>query len=155
MKLAETCSMQGRLTLQKRNVRAELVEELVADNDIVLTGRELVARLFINQPGDPISHIALGSDDTAVNPVADTQLKRELFRKAIGTAELKATEDASHARVTITTELDFHEANGELREAGLFNSADPDNSVMYNRVVFPVITKTTDFQLTLMWEITF
>jgi hypothetical protein len=154
MKLSEGLNMQGRLTLQKRNVRAELVQELMADNEIVFTGRELVAKLFINEPGAPISHIALGSGSKAVE-MTDTQLASELFRKPLGQAVLSGTEDGQNAKVTLTTELDFHEANGELREAGLFNSADPDNSVMYNRVVFPIITKTTDFQLTLIWEITF
>jgi hypothetical protein len=155
MKLAEALSMHGRLTLQKRNARAELVEKIVADNDIVYTGREMVAKLFINKASAPISHIALGSGDKAVDPLNDTQLQDEIFRKAIGQATLSSTEDSPNAKVTITTELDFHEANGELREAGLFNAADPENSAMYNRVVFPVITKTTDFQLTLIWEVTF
>lgn len=155
MKLVESLMMQGRLTLQIRNNQAELVEEIVADNDIVYSGREMVARLFINEPSAPISHIALGSGDKAVDPANDAQLQHEIFRKAIGQAALSHTEDSQHAKVTITTELDFHEANGELREAGLFNAADPENSAMYNRVVFPVITKTTDFQLTLIWEVTF
>ena len=65
----------------------------------------------------------------------------------------------TRARVTITTELDFAVPQDrdslELREAGLFNGSDPAQSVMYNRVVFPVITKTKDFALTFIWEITF
>jgi len=155
MKLTDSLDMQGRLTLQKLDVRATLVEEIVADNAIVFTGRELVAKRFVDTPVDPISHLALGSGDTPVNPATDTQLAHEIFRKKIESIEVTPTADAQHAKVTLTVELDFHEANGELREAGLFNAADPERSVMYNRVVFPVISKTTDFQLTLVWDITF
>jgi hypothetical protein len=66
--------------------------------------------------------------------------------------------------VTLRAELDFQEPppNADdsphlLTEAGLFTSDDPADAtgVMYNRVVFPVISKTTDFKLTLIWEIIF
>ena len=153
--LSEQLDMKGRLTVRKHNGHRQLVEEVVADNDIVLDGRQLVAKLFINQSQAAISHIAVGGGDTAVNPDKDKQLQQEIYRKAIDRAELSQTESPQKAKVLITTELDFHEGNGELREAALFNGPNPDNSVMYNRVVFPVITKTDDFQLTLMWEIIF
>jgi hypothetical protein len=32
---------------------------------------------------------------------------------------------------------------------------DSKTAVMYNRVVFPVISKSADFKLTLIWEILF
>ena len=41
--------------------------------------------------------------------------------------------------------------NAELREAGLFT----EDGVMYNRVTFDTITKSDQFKLTLVWEITF
>ena len=48
-------------------------------------------------------------------------------------------------------ELGENDCNDQLREAGLFT---PDN-VMYNRVVFDTITKSSQFKLTLVWEIDF
>ena len=51
----------------------------------------------------------------------------------------------------MTVNLDQNEANGALTEAGLFT----EDNVMYNRVVFLPINKTSDFQLTLIWEIVF
>jgi hypothetical protein len=96
-----------------------------------------------------------------VNPQEDTALKAEALRLPIGTMDVQEAQDGNttRARVTITTELDFavpqDRDNLELREAGLFNGSDPAQSVMYNRVVFPVITKTKEFALTFIWEITF
>lgn len=160
MKILDTLEMKGRLTIYRREPGGGTVVAVAADNAIVLSGRELVAQLFISEPVHPISHIAVGSDGTAVNPDADTRLKQELFRAPIASVqsppEVKIVDaEGRKARVTISVALDYDHANGELREAGLFNSDDPEHSVMYNRVVFPVITKTSDFQLTLVWDITF
>ncbi len=156
MKVSEAIDMQGRLILQKRNSTNEILEEIALKNDIVLSGRDLVAKLFINEAIDPISHIAVGTGTTNVDPTANTTLENELFRKSIAPIDpsqhLTTTGD-NKKKVTITAELDFSEANGALTEAGLFNAE--TGGVMYNRVVFPTINKTSDFKLTLLWEITF
>lgn len=155
MKLSDSIDMKGRLTLQKHNAKGELVEQVEANNSIVLSGRDLVAKLFINQPIDPISHVAVGTGTAAVDP-ANSRLQTELFRKPINpidpTQHLQPTSD-NKKKVTISAELDFNEANGALTEAGLFNAANV--GVMYNRVVFDPINKSTDFKLTLIWEIVF
>jgi hypothetical protein len=52
----------------------------------------------------------------------------------------------------LTGELGEDECNGELREAGLFTAKD---EVMYNRVTFKPVNKSSEFKLTLVWEITF
>ena len=156
MKLSEDLDIKGRLTLQKRNADDEIFAEIAVNNSIVLTGRDLVAKLFINEKITPISHVAVGTGATAVNSGNDTRLNNELFRKAIGkidpTQNLTTTTQG-RKKVTITVELDFGEANGALTEAGLFNAN--TGGVMYNRVVFPAINKTQEFKLTLIWEIIF
>ena len=159
MNISEYIDMKGRLTLQKRNAKDEIVAEMTADNNIVLSGRDLVAKLFINEAIAPISHIAIGTGTDPVNP-AQAKLQSELFRKAINPIDPSknlATTGDNKKKVTITAELDFGEANGALTEAGLFNNADQndDKGVMYNRVVFLPINKTSDFKLTLIWEILF
>jgi hypothetical protein len=134
----------------------QIVEQISANNNIVLSGRDLVAKLFINEQIAPISHVAVGTGTTKVDPKTDTNLNTELFRKAITkidpTQNLTTTIDGKK-KVKITTELDFNEANGALTEAGLLNAN--AGGVMYNRVVFPAINKTNDFKLTLIWEILF
>lgn len=157
MKINEAIDMKGRLTLRLHDRQGALVREMAADNDIVLTGRDLVAKLFANVSIDPISHIAVGTGATAVDPATDKKLESELFRKAI--TPIDPAKDISpvdkKVRVIVSTELDFAEGNGALTEAAMFNSADSSTSVMYNRVVFPPVNKTADFKLTLVWEILF
>jgi hypothetical protein len=165
MNLSEALDIRGQLTLQKRDARDRLIDVIHAQNSIVLTGRELVAKLFIKEVKDtikPVSHVAVGTGTAAVSP-QDSKLATELFRKAINPIDvgrdLQSVEQADGSirkKVMITADLDLKEAIGGLTEAALFTGDPKDTSaVMYNRVVFPVINKSADFKLTLIWEILF
>lgn len=171
MKIADELDMKGRLTIKKFNPDGQLLTEVKADNFIVYTGRDLVAQLFLGQKIDPVKYIAVGTGNVSVNPVTDKALQTEVFRKPIkqidiskdltDTPEVTITKDGANIqqknrKVIVSADLDFKEPGDktfELKEAGLFNAA--KDGVMYNRVVFPVITKTPDFKLTLVWEIVF
>ena len=157
MKIHEVLDMKGRLTLQLYDREGALVRELAADNDIVMTGRDLVAKLFSKVTIDPISHIAVGKGTTPVNAAKDVKLESELFRKPITpidpAKDIKPVD--KKVRVVVSTELDFAEGNGALTEAAMFNGDTEGASIMYNRVVFPPVNKTSDFKLTLVWEILF
>lgn len=156
MKMKEAFDIKGRLTLRLHDRKGALVSETAADNDIVMTGRDLVAKLFAKVGIDPISHVAVGKGTTAVDPAVDKKLEAELFRKEITPILAKdITPVNNKVRVIVSTELDFAEGNGALTEAAMFNGPDPGGSVMYNRVVFPPVNKTADFKLTLVWEILF
>jgi hypothetical protein len=155
MKITEAIDMQGRLSLHLEN-RAGEVQTIAANNAIVLTGRELVANLFAGllSGAKPISHIAIGIGNAAINADTDKKLTTEIFRKAFN----KITPDNittvnSRKQILVSADFGFDEAIGALTEAGIFN-ADKDGT-MYNRVVFPQINKTKDFKLTLVWEILF
>jgi len=156
MKAHDALDMKGRLTLQIRNAANEVIREVAVNNSIVLSGRDLVAKQFIDEAIAPISHLAVGTGFTPVDPAADTQLENEIFRKEINQIDpvLHLTTVDGRKKVFITAELTENDAEGAaLREAGLFNS--DTGGIMYNRVVFPEINKTTDFKLTLIWEILF
>jgi hypothetical protein len=155
MNLRDALDPRGRLTVEKTDARNILVETIHVHNSIVLSGRDLIAKLFVKQPIEPVSHVAVGTGSTPVQ-ASDAALVKELFRKPIAPIDPSrhiSTTGENKRKVTITADLDFKEANGALTEAGLFNAAAA--GVMYNRVVFPPINKTTDFKLTLIWEITF
>ncbi len=57
----------------------------------------------------------------------------------------------------ITGHLAEEECNGALREAGLSTKGEAEgvDPILYNRVTFDTITKSDQFRLTLVWEITF
>lgn len=168
--MQEVLDIKGRLTLQKRNASGEVFEEIKAPNSIVLTGRDLVAKLFAGVSGArPVSHVAVGKGDATNDVESMDGLQAELFRKKLQPLEPTSLadtklDDKTRKIITLKAELDFQEpppnADGKphlLTEAGLFNSADASDTsgVMYNRVVFPSISKTSDFKLTLIWEIIF
>lgn len=155
MNLQEALDPRGQLTIQKTDARNTLMETIQVHNSIVLSGRDLIAKLFVNEAIEPVSHVAVGTGNAAVQ-AADAKLANEAFRKPISPIDPSlhiTTTVANKRKVTISAELDFAEANVALTEAGLFNAA--ADGVMYNRVVFPPINKTVDFKLTLIWEIIF
>jgi hypothetical protein len=62
----------------------------------------------------------------------------------------------TRVRASLTAVFNYDEANDAatpLREAGIFTDATA--GVMYNRVVFEPVTKTSAFKLTLLWDIVF
>jgi hypothetical protein len=160
----ETNEMRGCLTLRVSDRDGRVIHEQPCMNHIVTSGRQLVAQLFggvvSGPPPTPVTHMAVGTgggnpqdDDVALqNQRGD--------RKEIGPVEYVPfadpnTDGAMRVRAMLTAEFDYDEANdGEaLREAGVFNAA--TDGVMYNRVVFPDVTKTDAFKLTLIWDIVF
>jgi hypothetical protein len=155
MAIQDTMDIKGSLTIQKRDLNNQLVEEIHANNTIVTSGRRLVAQLFSKDFKDtikPVSQIAIGGNDKAVSD-DDQKLDQEIFRKEINPikdSDLVVLPD-KRIKLTITADLQAEEGNGELKEAALFN----EDEVMYNRVIFKPINKTPDFTLTLIWEITF
>ena len=155
MAIQDTMDIKGSLTIQKRDLNNQLVEEIHANNTIVTSGRRLVAQLFSKDFKDtikPVSQIAIGGNDKAVSN-DDQKLDQEIFRKGINPikdSDLVVLPD-KRIKLTITADLQAEEGNGELKEAALFN----EDKVMYNRVIFKPINKTKNFTLTLIWEITF
>ncbi|MCT7948264.1 hypothetical protein NG798_00460 [Ancylothrix sp. C2] len=171
MIIADAMDMKGRLTIQRFNGEGKLINEVEANNFIVYTGRDLVAKMFLNQQIDPIRYLAVGTGANSVNPITDTGLQQEVFRKEIKPIDLSRDLSDSdeiaiqvdggvikqkNRKVRVAVDLDFAEPSNQpivLTEAGLFNAA--EGGIMYNRVVFPTISKTSDFKLTLVWEIIF
>lgn len=154
-------NMKGHLTCQLIDKEGVRKREWSSDNHIVLGGRDMVARLFLGEMIPGISHIAVGVGAEEVNANTDQTLDAEIYRKPLREVDLAndliaTTEKESEGdkiKLTVSTELDFDEGNDALTEAALFNSA--DGGIMYNRVVFPVINKTKDFKLAMVWEILF
>jgi|JI10StandDraft_1071094.scaffolds.fasta_scaffold622092_1 hypothetical protein len=158
MKTTETLDMQGRLRLHLCDANGRVVQVISAPNHILLSGRDLVAKMFTVGGLKPISHLAVGTGTRAVTP-DDSQLAEEVIRVAINPIRVDQdlsdimTEDGKdkRKRVMIAAQLGFDQANLPLTEAALFN----EDGIIYNRIVFDPVAKTQDFKLSLIWEITF
>ena len=154
--------MYGQLTLVCSDRDGQVVWRRQMRNHIVTTGRNLVAELFSGTisgaPPSAVTHMAVGTDATAEADTDAALVAQRGDRKAISSATLAQFVDAgvTRVRVSLQTVFDFNEANDAvvpLREAGIFTAA--AGGVLYNRVVFPAVTKTDAFKLTLLWDIVF
>ena len=156
--MTENNEMHGALTLCMTDQQGRVVHQTRHRNRIVTTGRDLVAKLFAAQvagvPPTAVTHMALGTD--GADPAdSDTALRAEISpRKPVGVEYSKITEGGvERVRARLTSVFDSGEANGPLREAGVFTAA--SGGIMYNRVKFDTVTKTADFKLTLIWDVVF
>ncbi len=150
--------IQGKLTLRKYDVQGDLVEQKVAHNSITKAGRQLVSNLFkfniLDTKEDKIKRISmihLGSSQTNFD-ANHVSLQDYVGHTKIKTVEVVPRND-DRITLRLVGELDEETCNGELREAGLFT--EDETPVMYNRVTFDTITKSQEFKLTLIWELTF
>jgi hypothetical protein len=156
--ITEKIEMHGTLTLRLTDQQGQVVHQTYHRNRIVTTGRELVAKLFAGQvtgvPPTAVTHMAVGTDGTDPTD-ADTALRAEISpRKLVSVEYSKMTENnVERIRARLTAIFEFGEANGPLREAGIFTAA--AGGVLYNRVKFDTVTKTIDFKLTMIWDIVF
>jgi len=154
--LRDDLGIRGRLIVRKYDLAGVLVQEVAAHNDITLTGRHLVSRLFSKDNANvaKVTNMAVGKSDKVFDQ-ADAALGGEIFRTPITSIETSEVLDPGSGRKRVMLrmygELPEDKANDVLREAGLVT----DDNVLYNRVTFPAITKTQQFKLTLVWEITF
>lgn len=167
MLMTDTLDIKGNLTIQKISGDHQIIETIHARNNIMIDGRDLVAKLFIKQPVETISYFAVGSGSNPNSVLANgKELNQEIFRKKLPdltpenlqTITLTDEKDGKIERIklSIKADLETGEANVTLTEAALFTGDKGDeNPIMYNRVVFHPIAKTADFKLTLVWEIVF
>jgi hypothetical protein len=160
MSVHETLDIAGRLTLRLHTPDGRVVDERTAHNDITFRGRDLVARLFnfkLEAAVPRVSRMGVGTGGRPFDPKDNALASRVDPWIPISNVEEGIHTEPSgreRRRLRITGELGENECNAELREAGLFTGRDGD-LVMYNRVVFPPINKTSEFQLTLVWDIIF
>jgi hypothetical protein len=165
--MRETLDIRGAVTVHLVDAAGAVVLRQHRRNQIVLTGRRLVAQLFggvgAGTPPGQVTHVAVGTDGTAPTD-GDVALKAERSpRNPITSVTYTDFDDhpapngptVRRTRVSLTAVFDFDQVNGAdpLREAGLFTAA--AGGVMYNRVILDAVTKTNAFKLTVLWDIVF
>ena len=153
--LKSNLDIKGRLRVLKYTLDGTFVEEVVNHNDITVEGRRLVANLFMNKSGEnvkSISHMKLGRSKDAFNP-EDKNLKDVINTKIMFKNKDSVSGEVVDNRIMVRYigEIEKDQCNDALCEAGLFT----EEGIMYNRVIFDPITKSEQFKLTLIWEITF
>jgi hypothetical protein len=157
--------MRATLHIELRDRRGRVLVAHSARNTVLGTGGRLVADLFAGT-GSPITHMGVGTSDDEPDSVAITALQNDDGSGQPGIVGDTATPiapgdfhiDVDDARrrvvVRVRATLPDAAAVGTLREASLLSRRDTGD-VLYNRVVFPPISKGDDHDLSLFWEIEF
>lgn len=157
--------MRARLDLELHDRAGALLAARSAYNTVLRGGGQLIADLFTGS-GGPITHLAVGTSDDDPTSVSVTALAND-----DGTGQPGITGDTTAAipadafvievdevrnRVLVKVRGTLPDAAGvgTIREAALM-SRQAGGDVLYNRVVFPPVTKADDHDLTLFWEVEF
>jgi hypothetical protein len=119
--------------------------------DIIITNVEDdTQEYFDNLVMDPESENYLIAKLNEESELVSAAVIEEELPEDMARTELSGGTDIT---VTLSSTFGYEDANGNLTEAGIFNS--DNGGVMYNRVVFPEISKTDKLTLSLIWKISF
>lgn len=146
-KINEGLLMKGSFCATIRRANGD-VEVMRKDNLILSVGFDFIANAIgaaTNRPA-VMGYTAVGTGANAAVP-EQTALESELARKAAVYAHVAGTKVFS-----FTTFFAAGEATGAITEAGVCNAA--DKGIFIDRVVFDVINKAADDEMTTNFEFT-
>ena len=154
---SEHTSIQGVLTLELRDHAGALVERRRVDNLITASGKSLLARMLGGKTAGAVALVIAVGDKSAAADPGDKELggKRaeaaaEMTEPVVNGAQVKV-----NVKATIAQGGDPNVVL-PLTEAGiLVRVGDDQGGVLFNRVTFPVINKSSTMSLLLSWDLTF
>ena len=146
MKAQEFLHPKGELDIVILDADGNTKEKIHINNLVVQTGRNFIAdRIISSSNFDPMTHMAVGEDSTAV-ALSDTALLDELYRQAFDSAT------RSDNVVTFITTYAPGDATGAITEAGIFNAA--SGGTMLCRTQFAVVNKAAADTMIITWTVT-
>lgn len=146
-----TQSMAGTLTITLHDRSGRVLAEHRVHNLVTDAGRSLVAGMFAGKRLGPLkASLVVGAGAQPASP-ADTRLHSEVDRVTVGDEHIRL----AGPRVGLTARIPERDANHALREAGICLAVGAEPEVLYNRVVFDVINKAPNMQMTLTWSVDF
>jgi hypothetical protein len=144
MQAKETLKMYGRLKIEVFGESGELKQQAEVPNLVVTTGKNFIASRMKDATATAMSHMAIGSGDTAV-VVADTALETEIARVALTSTTVTGNSVEYIAAYPAGT------GTGSIEEAGIFNASTA--GTMLCRTVFAVINKGASDSMTITWTV--
>lgn len=136
----EALKLTGRVTV---SLNGEVVRDI--PNLVVTAGKGYVASRMKDTTAGAMSHMAVGTDNTAA-AAGDTALGAEVGRVAL------ATTAVSGAVITYTATFPAGTGTAALAEAGTLNAS--SGGTMLCRTVFSVVNKAASDAMTVSWSIT-
>jgi hypothetical protein len=159
MTMKEQHGLGGCLHIVLRDPSGAVLERRQIRNLITTAGKMLLAGYFSGIIlGKPQMAIAVGSSDDEVSEV-DTALKKQMVQveASVPSVDVKKESGVDRVVATVTATLPAteEEEQQQLREAGILITPPNAAPVLYNRVVFPVVTRTGNMEMTLTWDVVF
>lgn len=137
---------KGQLKIQVTGPNGVVKYEETVKNLVVTAGKGFIAaRMSASGTPTAMSHMAIGTDNTAAN-VADTTLGAEAARVSLSTTTVTDNE------VEYVATFGAGTGTGAIVEAGILN--DGTTGTLLCRTVFSVVNKGADDTLTITWTIT-
>ena len=138
--IKDDLSLKGKLTIA---VNGQTVREV--PNLVVTAGKEFVASRMAGVSSNEMSHMAIGTDNTA--PAAgNTALGTEAARVSLTSTTV------TNADVVYVATFGAGTGTGSIVEAGLFNASSAGD--MLCRTTFAVVNKGSDDSITITWTVT-
>lgn len=146
MNLVNQFDLKANLKIEIFDVKTkELLREINKKNLVTSSGRDIVRDLLNEVTDTGLTHIAIGTDSTAV-VTGDTALGVEVYRNSI------TKRQSSPQSLILSLYVPSTAANGStITEAGIFNAASAGN--LFARAVHAGIAKTSSIALFYTWTI--
>lgn len=144
--IQENMSVQGRLSVVLRDASGAVKQSYEVPNLVVNSGLAFIASRMKDTTDAAMSHMAVGSGDTAAAG-GDTALESQIgSRVALTSTTVTANE------IEYVASFGAGVGTGAITEAGIFNASTA--GTMLCRTVFSVVNKGADDTLQITWTIT-
>lgn len=159
MAFQEDCGVSGRVCIIVRDRLGHIVETQKVKNVVTLEGRKLLGSCFAGRAAlTGRMKMAVGTGSTPAR-VADTSLVAESTRVDAFVPDLSVEDENGTLRVILRVNATFPALTSDvvegLREAGIWLEQPGKDAVLFNRVVFPVVSRSSGLEISLSWEVLF
>jgi len=142
----DSIKLTGNLDIVVRDSDGNIKEQRQERNLVVTAGLGFIASRMKDTTDDAMTHMAVGSDNTAA-AAGNTDLG-----SILGSREALDSTTVSGATVTYVSTFEAGDGTGAITEAGIFNAA--SSGTMLCRTVFSTVNKAADDTMTITWVIT-
>lgn len=144
--IQDDLKLKGRLDIVVTSQDGEIKQKESVENLVVTTGKSFVASRMAGSSASVMSHMAIGTDNTAA-AAGDTALGSESARVALTSTTVNNNDVIYVATFTAGTPA----SAAVITEAGIFNAS--SNGTMLCHTVFGSISKGTSDSLTITWTV--
>ena len=155
MAFSEDIGVGGNVRIEVHDREGRLVQTAAVKNLVTASGRRLLGRVLSGETGlTGALHMAVG-EGRSKPTLGDTALGAKLDMVQVRSKDILLEDDRVVLRVNATFDRLSGTATQELREAGIVIVPANGDPVLFNRVVFNPITRSSDLAISLSWDVLF